>query len=148
MFFTRVCQSVTSGSLSLWSHVISGSLCFWSHVISGSLCFWCHASSGVSLTETLWTETSLDREPLDRDLLGQRQRPPHKERVVRILLECILVLNHFINVFRVSGRNRKGNLKLCFNNANKQLLFNPFIDTNVRTMVHHGSQLHKRYTLH
>ena len=131
MFFTRVCQSVHRGrgiydvtscldawshvpsmekGLCLWSHVTSWSLCLWSHVISGSLCFWCHASSGVSLTETLWTKTSLDREPLDRDLLGQRQRPPHKERVVRILLECILVLNHFINVFRMSGRNRKGNL--------------------------------------
>ena len=58
-------------------------LCLWSHVPSRE-----SLSAGVSLTET-----PLDRDPLDRDSPEQRPPPLYgKERAVRILLECILVL--------------------------------------------------------
>ena len=82
--FTPVCSRGGRGSLYdvisflvAWSHVPSeGGLCLWSHVPSGVICLPRGVYvQGVSLTET----------PLDRD-------PPHgKERVVYILLECILV---------------------------------------------------------
>ena len=51
-------------------------------------------------TETPWTETPLDKDPLDRDPRTEtssldRDPPYGKERAVRILLECILVLLFF-----------------------------------------------------
>ena len=80
---------------------------------------------GVSLTETsldrdlpgqrpLWTETPVDRDtPLDRDTLSTgtppAQRPPWtetpygKEWAVRILLECILVLDIFNSVNQINA---------------------------------------------
>ena len=90
-----------SGSMFLLGVSVSGPMLFL------GVCFWCHASSGVSLTETLWTETFLDRDtPWTENPWTEtpRQRPPHKERVVRILLECILVFNHFINVLDVRSK--------------------------------------------
>ena len=68
--------------LAVWSHVPSGGLCLWSHVPPGGGVFLSRRgglSGGASVRET----------PLDRD-------PPPvygKELAVRILLECILVVN-------------------------------------------------------
>ena len=86
--FTPVFQSFCSqgglydvtSCLAVWSHVLSrGSL-------SGPMFFIGGLCLGVSLTETPCTET-----PLDWD------HPYGKERVVHILLECILVLKIFLS---------------------------------------------------
>ena len=100
--------SVVTSCLAAWSHVPSGgSPCLWSHVPSGGLYLL------VSLKETPQTETSLDRDPPDRDLPETpEQRPPWtetpldrdplygKEWAVRILLECIIVTSVFALIYQ------------------------------------------------
>ena len=104
--FICVCHSVhrvgggRRGSL----YDVISCLAAWSHIPSWDLFLWSHVSLGLSVSRHTFLLGSLLGGGSLRDPPGQRRhldRDPQysKERAVRILLECILVLKyHFCRI--------------------------------------------------